>query len=653
MSSTVQQLREHIREFILNEEAKLVANAYGNTLDEALASAATELNVPIEHIEYELVQKGNSGIFGAGKLPFIIRASVVSEELLRTHTGEYRHVSAEEQASNDGVVTVILTSKYEIMLRVTKPEKNGRAITTTDVMQRIISRTASVVDETQIASIVKKASGQFYKVGEYQHNILNDARVNCILSDDEMRAEVVVVGPALDGMDVTSRQIRAVLKEQGITFGLLDDVISGFDHQPRYNIVVQVAAGIATINGKDAEIVMHYQKEQKEAKEKKRNASKGDELFDYKEILELPNIESGSLIAEKTAPSKGEAGTTVRGGYVPPPVGLDTTLKIGNNVHLSADENQAYASCDGLVRLNRDGIISVDPIYVVNGDINIKTGNIHFLGSVIVRGNIEDGFTIEARGNIRVFGLVGKAVLRAGGSIILHRGIAGKGSAEIISGENILARFIENSYVECTGILAVSDGLVNSTVRSQDSVLCRGKRANIIAGSIMARNYIDAKNIGSSSGSRTTLEVGFDPKTILRLRDLKQMKNQKSRELEAISLNLQTLVSMYKRMQTSGTEIPAERTEQIQQQLQQKRVLDNEMRELDEELLALEHAIETEKVEMPLISVARKVNPGCRITIWNHMLNVRHEFNHISFYSADDAVQVKQYVEPKIEVPDF
>ncbi|MBO6100931.1 MAG: DUF342 domain-containing protein, partial [Spirochaetaceae bacterium] len=38
--------------------------------------------------------------------------------------------------------------------------------------------------------------------------------------------------------------------------------------------------------------------------------------------------------------------------------------------------------------------------------VNIKTGNITFLGTVIVKGNVDDGFNVKASGNIEVYGTV-------------------------------------------------------------------------------------------------------------------------------------------------------------------------------------------------------------------------------------------------------
>ena len=72
--------------------------------------------------------------------------------------------------------------------------------------------------------------------------------------------------------------------------------------------------------------------------------------------------------------------------------------------------------------------INVETVYTINGDIDLKTGNQFFLGTIIVIGNVEDGFSVKATGNIEVRGNVGKAELSAEGDVIVHQGITGKGT---------------------------------------------------------------------------------------------------------------------------------------------------------------------------------------------------------------------------------
>ena len=99
---------------------------------------------------------------------------------------------------------------------------------------------------------------------------------------------------------------------------------------------------------------------------------------------------------------------------------------LGRNVHMAEDGATLIADINGLVTFI-GGKINVEEIFTVPGDVDLKTGNVMFLGTVIVQGNVEDGFSVKASGNIEVRGSVGKCEIIAEGDIIIHQGVAGKG----------------------------------------------------------------------------------------------------------------------------------------------------------------------------------------------------------------------------------
>ena len=55
------------------------------------------------------------------------------------------------------------------------------------------------------------------------------------------------------------------------------------------------------------------------------------------------------------------------------------------------------------------GKVTVETVLVIPGDVNASTGNVNGLGTVIIKGNVEDGFEVSAQGNIEVNGFVGKS----------------------------------------------------------------------------------------------------------------------------------------------------------------------------------------------------------------------------------------------------
>ena len=112
-----------------------------------------------------------------------------------------------------------------------------------------------------------------------------------------------------------------------------------------------------------------------------------------------------------------------------------------------------YSTIDGMVvRTDRDKI-NVFPVYEVNGNVDYNIGNIDFIGTVVIRGNVLPGFKIRAAGDIRVTGGVEAAELEAEGSIDIIAGIVGQNKAFIKAGKNVKSSFIQDATIEVAGEL--------------------------------------------------------------------------------------------------------------------------------------------------------------------------------------------------------
>ncbi|UTW69218.1 DUF342 domain-containing protein [Anaerobacillus sp. HL2] len=53
---------------------------------------------------------------------------------------------------------------------------------------------------------------------------------------------------------------------------------------------------------------------------------------------------------------------------------------------------KAFATIDGQMSVESKAVIHVYPIFEVNGDLDLKVGNISFIGSVNIRGNVPARF---------------------------------------------------------------------------------------------------------------------------------------------------------------------------------------------------------------------------------------------------------------------
>ncbi|MCF7928009.1 MAG: FapA family protein [Spirochaetales bacterium] len=639
----VDELREYMRSQAEIDRNQRSVQVSGDTLEDALKRAATELDVPYKQLEYEVIQQGSRGTLGLGKRPWMIMA------LEAVATGETGYDYSEDSSidfggfgdhedipeDRDGEVFVRLTPEG-VLMKATEPVGEGSPATESDAIELLRIRGVEEFKKNVVSNVVKRADGEYIKVGEFDYNPANDAIMTVDISSDEMKAYIIASPPGRGGADLTEEGIVSVLKNNGVVFGLLEGSVRSFVDKPRYNEHVLIAEGKQPEHGENAKIIYNFETDPTQIHLKER-----DGKIDFKELNRIQNVVEGQVLAKKVPAQEGEPGRTVTGTMLDAKDGKDRNIGVGKNVRLSDDGLSAMAEINGQVVMIGEKI-NVEPVYVVPGDVNIKSGNILFLGAVIVKGNIEDGFTVKAAGNIEVMGSVGKATLDADGDIIVHQGISAKQEGTIRCGKSIWSKFIENAIVDCGEQVVVSDGIINSTITAKRRVLCQGKRASIVGGKIMAVEEIAAKNLGSVAGGETILEVGHDPKARERKNTLEKNLAEIEKELEEIDLNLSTI----KKLKQQKKKLPEEKMKQAVELSKKKAEIQKNQKKSNKELEEINTYMENLKVQ-GRISASTRAFAGIKVMIKDAELEVRQDHKAVTFILDNGMVKVTRYQEPE------
>src|SRR5699024_2662711 len=123
-------------------------------------------------------------------------------------------------------------------------------------------------------------------------------------------------------------------------------------------------------------------------------------------------------------PTTGEVGRTVYNTMIKGSSVKPVYKKQGKNVTFDKETSTFYASKSGQVSVVND-VIHVYDVYEVSEDLSLKIGNIDFVGTVRIHGNMPTCFRMYATGDIKVYGLGEGSELISGGSIYVAGGIAG------------------------------------------------------------------------------------------------------------------------------------------------------------------------------------------------------------------------------------
>ncbi|WP_426449331.1 DUF342 domain-containing protein [Paenibacillus sp. S-38] len=175
-----------------------------------------------------------------------------------------------------------------------------------------------------------------------------------------------------------------------------------------------VAQGLRPQPSRDARLELYFAQEVQSSIEAQENRT-----VDYRNHLHIPSVKRGDLIARRYPMVPGVIGYTVYGELIEPVAPKDITVIAKENVEIRGD-GEVYAMKDGRPRMTGNQAVryfDIATAYVVNGDVDLKTGNIAFSGDVIVHGSVKEGMVIESLGNVYIFGNAYQATVTATGSI--------------------------------------------------------------------------------------------------------------------------------------------------------------------------------------------------------------------------------------------
>ncbi len=626
---TLEKLREDMNTLLQVDKNLHFVEVNADTIDEALADAVVQLDTKLANLHYEVVEKGSDGILGLGKKPWKIMvyqdpATVKKTQRLASE-GLFEEGEGEEAAqivNRDGMY-YIRHFKSDIMLKVLLPTGEGLPIEIKDVLDEIKRPDTIDYDENLIKKCIKNGTDNDYvNVGSYKHVPAGDVVIGVEVSKDEMKGSIVVSPPSMSGSEASFEMIKRAFLQQGVVEQCInEDKIREFVDTPVYNAPFEVAEAIMPVDGHDAYISYNFETDPKKLKAEVNEEGK----VDYKKLNQIQNVIADQPLAQKIPAERGKGGKTLFGRYLEAKNGKDIQIQLGANVRLDRDGVTIKAEIDGEVMLV-NGKVTVEPIKYLDA-VNVKTGDVKFVGTVIIKGNVQEGYKVEAT-NIEVNGIVDKSRLEATGNIIVRQGIFGKGEGYVKAGKSLWAKFINDTTVEVEENVIVSDSIVNSNVTAMKNIVLRGKKAQIIGGHLMATEEICARKIGSpGGGTETILEVGVDPRAKKRLEELQNMQAKSTKEYENCDLDIQTLEQQKKLRK----KLPQEKEEKLKNLKERCEQISEELEKMTEEIDKIQEHLRDLKA-IGKVKVEGDVYAGVKIYIRDVLDEVKIDTKGVTFY---------------------
>ena len=648
---TIDKIREDMKKEFEKDSDLHSVEVRADTLEEALADAGVQFDTNVKNLEYEVQEKGSAGMFGLAKKPWKIKVYMTAEAIEKQHkqqvaagvatAADGTEVEENKIVDKDGVFYVHYFGS-DVYLKVELPIGNGRPVDVNEVLAAARRADTLSLEEDDIKKFVASGTNGVYEsIGMFNHVQSADAVAVVDISSDDMLATVTVSPPAVSGAEISIEQFKKLLIDYNVSEPcILMEKITEFVDNPIYNVPFEMAAARKAIDGADA--YMRYEFETDNKKHRMKEDEKTGQV-NFKELNLIQNVVEGQLLATKIDAERGQGGKTISGRYLEARNGKDIQIPLGKNVKVGPDGHSVLATVDGQVSLD-NGKISVEPVIIYEKGINAKTGNVDFVGNVIVNGNVEDGYDIRADGNVEINGGVGNCKITAGGYIFITQGVMGREEGVLTAGKSIWAKFINSTKVDAGENVLVSDSIMTSEVTAMKRIILRGKRAQITGGHLFATEEVAAKNLGNESGTETIIEVGIDPKAKQRQGVLQTEQNALIKELEDVDLNINTLEMNKKNMR----KLPIEKEEKLNELIERKNQIIEESDKINAELETInEHLRELKAIGK--VKVAGMAYPGTIVYIRDVKDDVRTEVKAVTFYYEGAFVKRGKYEEPNLE----
>ncbi len=248
------------------------------------------------------------------------------------------------------------------------------------------------------------------------------------LSDQPAQHHLALnIEPNLDQVveSLTMETILSQLEQMGICSQVDKLAIQAELEHPTFEKVL-VAQGIEPISGTDADVEVYF------ALEEQSYLEEIDGKVNYREHHHIPMVQEGELMARKIPKTDGISGRNLFGKPVPPKPVKDLLLATRGHVELR-ENGEIYALRPGRPRMMGDSVrfFDVCTSYIVQGNVDMNTGNILFIGDVVIYGDVMDGMTVEAMGKVIVHGNVYHASIAATGGIQIQGNVV---SSRLYSG---------------------------------------------------------------------------------------------------------------------------------------------------------------------------------------------------------------------------
>ncbi|MCA9754476.1 MAG: DUF342 domain-containing protein [Candidatus Eisenbacteria bacterium] len=332
--------------------------------------------------------------------------------------------------------------------------------------------------------------------------------------------------------------------------------------------------------------------------------------IDFTRRVGDPSVEDGELVAVFHDAKPGVPGSDVFGNVTqvaPPKTELPTA---GDHVEFDEEAHGLRATRPG--RISREeNRIHVDNVYEILTDVGGETGSISHKGTVIVHGEIDDSYVLEATEDVEVRGTIHECRITCGGNLAAMGGITSNYKGTIRVEGTCQTRYAIQTNLDCNGQITVEKELYQTATHTFEGVTC--PRGRIVGGKTIASKGIEVGEAGSKSGTPTHLVIEADPATRAKIAECRASIDSAQKKLNGLYDRFRQLKSQLDSFGAAGEAALAKTQEDI----------DAVEEQMLESTTAIQELLEKQKLDKTArILVRDKAYQGVIFRILGHELRI-------------------------------
>lgn len=277
-------------------------------------------------------------------------------------------------------------------------------------------------------------------------------------------------------------------------------------------------------------------------------------IVNYRDIHLFDNVEAGKVVARIYEPKTGSDGYDALGKVLPGKKGnplkisLDKTLTSRAAAEGAGEYTEIVAQSEGYL-LSESGRLSVQPELIIKGDLDYHAGNLDFVGSIKVLGDVMPNFRVTARKSIEIRGMVrGENILVArNGDVTVSGYIYGGPESKVMASGSFFATVLQEVNAEARGDMTIKKESVDSILRVGGALLL--PEGSLMGGVAHVVRGVEAKRIGNEAGQPTHIVLCNSVEATMDYEQIVRQIDEHEHAVEIIKSHLGPLLSNPDRIQ--------------------------------------------------------------------------------------------------------